>query len=511
MREIFPLIDRLVNIRQRAAMWRWPAMVIAASLLGACATTAPPGDPAVPVPAAFSTGPQGSSPEGDWWATFDDPVLSGLTDRALGSSPDTAAAAARVRQAREQLRIVQAGRGPQLKASGQASAARLSENALPSSLAGALSGGSGPSGGIGLPGETFNTYQAGFDAAWEIDLFGGQRSDERAATARADAATWSARDARVMLAAEVARTYEQYRALQRRLAIADETLALQRETLDFMQVRARHGLVVQSEVRGQERALDQSGVQRADLAAEAQVAVHALSTLLGEPPTALAEELASPPPPAPGLVDIPPGLPSQLLRRRPDIRVAERQLAAATSDIDVATADLYPRISLTGALQLASRPLTSLLETNSLQTNVAARISAPLLDRGRLRANVRLSQARTDELAAAYARTVLLALRDVEDGLTRLDADRRKLAQLQAAVAAARDEAEEASVRYRNGLDPAPVMLAARLTSQAARDAQAQGEAAAAQDMIALYKALGGGWDQARAPTDEDRSGGQLQ
>lgn len=494
---------------QRAAMGRWAAIVIAASWLGACATTAAPARPPVALPAAFSTGQQAPlGAEARWWAAFGDPVLSGLIDRALASSPDMAQAAARVRQAREELAVTRGGRGPQVNASGQASAARLSQNALPSALAGALSGGPGSSGGIGLPGETFTTYQAGFDAAWEVDLFGGQRSDEAAAGARADAALWSARDAEVVLAAEVARTYQQYRALQRRLAIADETLALQREALAFVQARARNGLVVQGEVRRQQRALDQAAVQRADLAAQAEAALHALSTLLGEPPTALAGALSTPPPSAPALASIPPGLPSELLQRRPDIRAAERRLAAATADIDVATADLYPKISLTGALQLASRSLSSLLEADSLQGNVAARISAPILNRGRLRANVRLRQARADELAAAYSKTVLGALRDVEDGLTRLEADRRKLAALEAAAAAARDEADEASVRYRNGLDPAPAMLAARLTQHAAEDAWAQGEAAAAQDMIALYKALGGGWDERRLLNDEEPAGG---
>lgn len=494
---------------QRAAMRRWPVILILASWLGACATTAPPSRPPVPLPGAFSKGVRApSDADQAWWDAFGDPVMSGLIARALSSSPDIAQAAARIRQAREQAAITLGGHGPQLNASGQASAARLSENALPSSLAGALSGSPGSSGGIGLPGETFTTFQTGFDAAWELDLFGGQGSEDAAALARAEAAMWSARDVEVMLAAEVARAYQQYRALQRRLALADETLGLQREALSFVQVQARNGLVVESEVRRQERALAQAAVNRADLAAQTEVALHALSVLLGETPTALADSLATPAPAGPGLIAIPPGLPSELLQRRPDIRAAERQLAAATADIDVATADLYPKISLTGALQLASRSLSSLLETDSLQGNVAARISAPLLNRGRLRANVRLRQARADELAAAYSKAVLGALRDVEDGLTRLDADRRKLAELEATVAAARDEAEEASVRRRNGLDPAPALLAARLTLQAAGDARLQAQAAAAQDMIALYKALGGGWDERRLSTDEEQASG---
>jgi NodT family efflux transporter outer membrane factor (OMF) lipoprotein len=490
-------------------MARGLSILIAASLLGACATPAPADRPAPQLPAAFSKGSSGPSNVSTcWWDAFGDPVLSRLIDRALAASPDMDQALARVRQAREQERITRGGHGPQVNASGQASAVRLSENALPASLAGALSGGSGSSGGIGLPGETFTTYQAGFDASWELDLFGGQGSADAAARARTAASVWSLRDAEVVLAAEVAQTYQQYRALQRRLALADEILATQREALDFIQVRARNGLVTVSDLRKQERSLEQAAAQREDLSAQAQVRLHALSTLLGAAPAALDAELASPPSRATVLMDVPPGLPSDLLQRRPDIRATERQLVAASSDIGVATAELYPKISLTGALQLASRSLSSLLEADSLQGNAGARISAPLLNRGRLRANVRLRQARADELYAGYAKTVLVALRDVEDGLSRLAADRRRLAQLDAVAVAARDEFDTAAVRYRNGLITAPEMLTAKLTWQAARDAQIQTQAAAAQDMVSLYKALGGGWDERRTPTDEDQPHG---
>jgi NodT family efflux transporter outer membrane factor (OMF) lipoprotein len=264
-----------------------------------------------------------------------------------------------------------------------------------------------------------------------------------------------------------------------------------------------------SDVRQQERAVEQAAAQRDDLAAQADARLHALSTLLGLAPNALAGELAAAPSAAPVLVDVPPGLPSDLLKRRPDIRAAERQIAAATSDVGAATADLYPKITLTGALQLASRSLSNLLEKDSLQDNASGRIALPLLNRGRLHATVRLRQAQVDEAAGAYRKTVFGALRDVEDGLTRLDADRHRLGQLQAATAAAQDEADGASVRYRNGLIAAGDMLMARQTWQTARDAQVQAEAAAAQDMVALYKALGGGWDERRTLTQEDKPSGQ--
>jgi NodT family efflux transporter outer membrane factor (OMF) lipoprotein len=475
-----------------------PASLAVLALLCGCAAHVPYAPPAVSTPATFSKGPTGAVSEADWWQAFDDPVLTTLVSRALASGLDMQQAAARIRQAREQERIVRGGHGPQVNASAQAADTRLSKNALPASLTNLFTGDTGQAasgGGLGLPGEAFSVFQLGFDASWELDLFGGQRRASEAAHARTQAAVWSARDVQVVLAAEVADTYQQYRALQRRLAIAEETLAAEREALAFAKVRFRNGLDMDGDVRRQEQQVEQAAAQREDLAAQADARLHALGFLLGLAPNALAAELSKPRAVAPVMVETPPGLPSELLKRRPDIRSAERQLAAATADVGVATADLFPKVTLTGALQLASRSLSSLLEADSRQDNVSSRISLPLLDRGRLHAAVRLRQAQADEAAAAYRKTVFGALRDAEDALTRLDADRRRLAQMRAAARAARDDADSAAVRYRNGLIAAPEMLGARLTSLAASDAQVQAEAAAAQDEVALYKALGGGWD----------------
>ena len=476
-----------------------PVSLALATLLASCAARAPYAAPAVAVPSAFSTGPAaGALHEADWWRTFNDPELTSLVTRALASNPDVQEAVSRVRQAREQQRIVSGGHGPQINASAQAADTRLSSNALPTSLTNLFTGNAGQAasgGGLGLPGEAFSVFQLGFDASWELDLFGGQRRANAAAQARTEAAVWSARDAQVVLAAEVADTYQQYRALQRRLAIADETLAAEREALTFAKVRFANGLDMDSNLRRQEREVEQAAAQREDLAAQADGRLHALGFLLGLAPNALAGELSRPRAVAPAMVETPPGLPSELLKRRPDIRSAERRLAAATADVGVATADLFPKVTLTGALQLASRSLSSLLEADSRQDNVSSRISLPLLDRGRLHVAVRLRQAQADEAATAYRKTVFGALRDVEDALTRLDADRRRLERMRAAALSAQDDSDSAAVRYRNGLTAAGDMLGARLTSLAARDAQVQAEAAAAQDEVSLYKALGGGWD----------------
>jgi NodT family efflux transporter outer membrane factor (OMF) lipoprotein len=361
---------------------------------------------------------------------------------------------------------------------------------------------------VGFPGETFSIYQLGFDASWEVDLFGGQRRANQAASARADAALWSARDAQVVLASEVANTYLQYRALQRRLSLSEQMLATQREAAEFLSVRAKHGLVPASDEHAQERVLLQSLAQQQDLAAQAQARAHALAVLLGRPPSTLATELSAAPSGAPVAVDVPPGLPSQLVERRPDLRAAERKLAAATADVGVATADLYPKFSLTGALQLASRSLSTLLEGDSLQDNINGRISLPLLDRARVHATVQLRRAQANEALQAYRGVILTALRDVEDALTRLQADRQRLVQLTGVARSAQEDADSAAVRYRHGLVAASDLLAAQQTSQQASDAQVQAEAAAAQDVVALYKALGGGWDSQRRTGKEEFSGG---
>jgi NodT family efflux transporter outer membrane factor (OMF) lipoprotein len=478
-------------------------------LLGACTVGPNYRPPAVAVPAAYGASPSTAARNADlgqWWTAFGDPALNGLIERAQSGNLDVRQAAARVEEARAQQRVVRARGGPSLNAGAQAGYTRLSKNALPAGLANL--GGGGSSAGaspIGLPGEDFATFQTGFDASWEIDLFGGQRRANEAAAARTDAAVWSQRDAEVTLAAEVARTYEQFRALQRRIALADQTLAAKREALSFIRVRTAHGLVNTVDERRQQQDIEQAAAQREDLLAQADADIHALGTLLGLAPTSVGVDLSGGAA-APPLIDVPAGLPSELLRRRPDIRAAERRLAAATADIGVATADLYPKLSLTGALQLVSRSLATLLESDSLFANGAGRLSLPLIGGGK-RQTVALRRTQANEALIAYEAAIIGALRDVEDALTRLQADRRKVTDLRASVAAAQDAADTARVRQRNGLTPMTEVLQANQTWLAGRDALAQAEAAAVQDEVALYKALGGGWDERRVNEEEPVSG----
>jgi len=479
-------------------------------LLGACTvgpSYVPPQNAAPPAYASAQSQAVAPADIARWWTAFGDPKLDSLVARALAGNLDIQQASARMRQARAQEIATRRSGDPQVNASAQGSYTRLSENSLPAGLASLGGGGSSGASGIGLPGESYPTFQIGFDASWEIDLFGGRRRANEAAGARTEAAIWSQRDAQVMLVAEVANAYQQYCALQRRIAIADETIASARELLGFVVARTGNGLVTTLDERRQQGDIEQLAAQRDGLAAEARRRVHTLSVLLGLAPAALADELAGPPPAA-ALIEVPAGLPSELLQRRPDIRAAERRLAAATADIGVAQADLYPKFSLTGALQLASRSLATLLQSDSILGNGAGRLSLPLLGQGAKRATVRVREAQAQEALLAYQASVLTALKDVEDALTRLDADQRRVTRLRAAVTAAADAADTVGVRYRNGLVAYLDVLEARRTLLAARDALSQAEAAAAQDVVALYKALGGGWDERRVTEDEPNGRG---
>lgn len=444
-----------------------------------------------------------------WWRQFQDPVLDRLIEQALADNLDLRRAAVRVREARAQRAVAYSASGPKLNAGAQAGYSRLSQNALPDALArlgSAGSGGQGGSGAIGLPGEDFASFQTGFDAAWELDLFGGQRRADQAADARLSAAGWNARDVQVTIAAEVAATYQDYRLLQRRLALTDQQIAARSEAQSLARVRADHGLTTAIDPRNADAAIAQLIAARAGMAAELDAGRHALATLLGLNPDALTDELADGAGESPRIVDVPAGLPSELLERRPDLRAAERQLAAATADIGVAQAELYPKFSLTGALNLASRGLSNMLSSNSIAANGAGRLSLPLIGRGGARATVALRRAQADEVLLTYQAQVLGALREVADGLTRLSAARARIAALNAAEAAAADNARTAEVQYRHGLIARARLIDAQLTLLNTQDTRLQAEGEAARDMIALYKALGGGWDDARV-TDEGGDG----
>lgn len=477
--------------------------IAAAGLLAGC-TVGPsyhPADPAAPSAFAGAQPAGGTTPVdlARPWAAFGDPVLTGLIERALADNPDIQIAASRVRQARLQEIVARAGGKPVLNGSANFNYLRFSKNAGFSSIARQFSGGGAggqqSSGGIALPGGGITTYALGFDASWELDLFGGNRRSVESAVARTQAAEWNGRDAATMIAAEVAQGYFALRLDQAQLAVIEGELVRQRRSLGIAQNQARVGLVPQADLTQQRAAITTTEARAEPIRADLDVRAHALALLLNRQPTALVAELSAAPPPLQPAPVVPAGLPADLLRRRPDVRAAERNLAAATADIGVAVADLYPKLSLTGMEQLISTALGSLFSKDSIQLTGVAGLQFPILDWGRRRSTVRLREEDRQQAYLDYQATVLQALSDVEDALARLDAERRRNATLIRAVNDANAAANARDAQYRTGFVAQNVALDAQTQVLSAREQLAGSDAQLRQQTVALMKALGGGWE----------------
>jgi NodT family efflux transporter outer membrane factor (OMF) lipoprotein len=449
--------------------------------------------PEVAVPKAYAAGPQGGPSDAElaaWWSAFGDAELDALVQRALAQNLDLASAAARIREARAQEIVAGAVGLPQVDAQGSVTHQRISENAIP------IPPGSSQQGGaFGLPGSEFTTWRAGFDASWEIDLFGKTRRSVEVAKARTEAAVWNRRDLQVTAAAEVANAYLTLRTLQARIANAQADLESEKRSEKLVAARVRGGLVTGQDLAQQSSATSVAAAVIPALQAEAEAQVHAIAVLTGQAPEALDAELAQPralpSPPA-----VPPGVPSELLRRRPDVRAAERQLAASTADIGVAVADLYPRISLTAAPALVSTALSSLLEWGSRSFSVGTAVDWPLFNGARARGTIAIANARQSETLVAYRKTVLTALQDVEDALSRIAGDHGKLADLRKAVAGAVRAEDIAGTRYRGGLVTYSDVLVARGRRLSLEEQMIDAQGALARDTASLFKALGGGWPE---------------
>jgi NodT family efflux transporter outer membrane factor (OMF) lipoprotein len=469
------------------------AAILASLLLGACTVGPDYAEPRLSVPAQYLEAPSGGTAQLDrWWQGFGDTQLTALVERSLAGNLDIEMATARIREARALERVSGAGTSPQVAAQGSVTRQRISENAIP--LPPGAGSGSG-AGIFGLPGEEFTTFRTGFDASWELDLFGRSRREREAAAARTGSAVWSRRDAEVTVAAEVADAYVRLRAYQARKANAQAELARLQRFEQLVDARTRGGLVTGQDLEQQKAERAAAAAEIPVLDAQARAEIHALGVLTGQSPNALAAELA----PAAGLPappTVPAGVPSDLLRRRPDVRAAERDLAAATAGIGVAVADLYPRFSLTAAPAMVSTALGSLLEWGSRSFSAGAALDWPIFDGGRRKANVEVQNARQEQAMIAYRRTVLSGLQDVEDSLSRLTGDRQKLAEIEQALSNATRAEEIARTRYRGGLVTLSDVLVAQARRLSLEEQVVETKAALARDTVALVKALGGGWTE---------------
>jgi NodT family efflux transporter outer membrane factor (OMF) lipoprotein len=442
--------------------------------------------------------PAGTADVAQWWRSFGDPELVRLIDQAMRDNPDVQTAASRVREARLDEIVAGADAWPTVQANAQVSRTHLSGNAISLGNLGTLTNGavssaaSSGTSSLGFPGSDFNTFQLGFDASWELDLFGKTRRSVEAARDTTGAEIWDRRDAQVSLAAEVANTWFALRTAQQRLNVAQAELNRQQALLGVTQTRQQTGFATGLDVAQQETQVTAAAAAVPPFRAQIEAQRHALAVLLGETPEALVlpavADTAAPPP------EIPPGLPSDLLRRRPDIRSAERQLAAATANIGVAVADYYPQLTLTASPSLVSTALSNLLTWGSRNLSLSAGLIWPLFNAGRTKANVGIANEHQQQALLAYRKTVLTALKDVEDALSQYQADQVRLAALDRSLSAARSSADLARGQYRAGLIPFSTVLTTESSLYTAQDQTVQGTAALNQDLVALYKALGGGW-----------------
>jgi len=484
---------------------------LAALLLSACTEVGPDyHQPDVATPPSFAeeNGPLSVADAGAadltrWWSALHDAELDSLISRALAANLDLQAAASRVREARDQIVVADAALEPNVSATADTAQLHSGRNFL--SL---LSGSSAAAPGTAKPsgGTSTSLYALGFDATWEIDVFGGAHRGIEAAEAGAEAARWEMRDGEVMLTAEIATDYIDLRAAQARLAILQGELKSQNATLNLISARAKGGFVTQLDVNQQSALSATTEAQIPTLEADARTMEHAIAVLLAVDPNALVAELdkIAPMPEIPA--SLPVGLPSELLRRRPDIREAERKLAQATANEGVAVSKLYPTFNLIGALNMASNSLGSLFNTASLNEIGVGMISWPIFHGGEAHANIRASREVEQQDYFAYQKVVLAAVQNSEDALVRYAAEQRRTLALGRALARDQSSITIATQQYQAGLTNYVNVLTAESNELQVNDQLAQSKQALATDLASLYKALGGGWhdddDPGRTPQD---------
>jgi NodT family efflux transporter outer membrane factor (OMF) lipoprotein len=415
--------------------------------------------------------------EAEWWRALGDPVLDELMSRARETNHDLRIAEANLRAARALLRIERRDRLPSATTRASVERATTSAATRPPSID-----------------STQTLYSARLDATWEIDLFGRVRRSVEAVLAEYGAAEADLRGARVAVAGEVARAYVELTGARRRLEVARANAANQQESLALVRALLDAGRGTELDLERARAQLETTLARLQPLETTEARAIHRLAVLVGEAPSGLDEVLrdAGSIPPAPERVVI--GDPASLLRRRPDIAAAERRLAAATARIGVATADLFPRVSLTGSFGSLATSLDELGESAYRTNSFGPFLRWGVFDLGRVRSRLRAAEAGADAALARYEKVVLTALEETENALVLLDRARRRQVHLVLAEQAAARAAELARRRYRAGLDSFLAVLDAEARLLAAQDARAVGAIETSDAYVGLYVALGGGW-----------------
>jgi NodT family efflux transporter outer membrane factor (OMF) lipoprotein len=456
--------------------------MVASLILSGCVTVGP--DYVLPetrVPEKWHNelkGGAGEAPDpqrlAKWWTTLNDPVLSGLIERAVVNNPDIRKVRAKIREQRARRNISIAGLFPAIDASGSFTRKKGSEE----------------TGG----GKETDFYSAGLDAGWELDLFGGPRRLVEASTADLQASKEDLRDVQVSLLAEVALNYADVRSFQSRIEVAERNLNIQDETYQLAQLRYEAGLANEFAVHQAKYNLENTRSNIPTLRTALEEAMNRLALLMGDNPGAIHAELKEQKPVPVSRPDLAVGIPADVLRQRPDIRRAERQLAAQTARIGVAAAEMYPKINLTGSIGFESLTLDNLISAGSRAYSFGPRITWPIFNAGSIRSNIEVQSALQEQYLIQYEITILNALEEVENALVAYMEEQNRLQSLSDAKRAASQASAFAQDLYKAGLTDFTSVLDAQRSLLSFEDQLIQSEGRIISNLVRLYKALGGGW-----------------
>jgi NodT family efflux transporter outer membrane factor (OMF) lipoprotein len=445
--------------------------------LTACITVGPDyRPPAADIPEKWQTGlSEKLSPGTDpatlvsWWNSFDDPVLGDLIKRAVANNLSLKEAFTRLNEARLRRGITRADQYPTVSSSASASRSHSSKGSN-------------------------EMYQAGIDSSWEIDLFGGIRRSIEASDADLESANASLNDVLVSLTAEVATNYVNLRLYQAEMDVTISNLKAQEETYEIVSWRFRAGLVTELDLKKSEYTLEQTRSQIPALQSRIDQAQNRIAVLLGVNPGMMKEELSKVKP-VPVLKEaIKTGIPADLLRQRPDLKKAERDLAAQTARIGAAVSDLYPKITLSGSIKVNSSSIGSLIDSGSLTSSIGPSISWPVFRAGAIKKNIEIQSTMAERSLIQYKSLVLSAVEEVENALASCMYEKMKEASLKKALDAATMAFDLSKMQYSSGLVDFQVLLEAQRTLLSLQDQVTQNEGQIILNFITLYKTLGGGW-----------------
>ena len=437
--------------------------------------------------------PSGETAEGNrlagealaaWWTTLDDPVLTSLVERALANNKDLKIALTRIRQSRASLGIAEKQRDPSVTGSAQY---RRTQSGTPTR--------DDDDPFLFTSGSDF--YDIGFDAAWEADLFGKKYRNIEAAVADLQSSEEGFRGVMVSLVSETASSYVRLRTFQQQLEIVNRNLALQEKVLEVLEAQAAAGLISSLQVQQSRYNIENTRSRLPGYRISIEESLNTLAILLGEMPGSLHQELQSPAPVPVPSVEIAIGIPADILRRRPDIRMAERGLAAQTARIGAATAELYPSFRLSGSLGMTANSLNGFFSDDSPGISIIPFISIPLFNRDKIRDQIEVQNAIQERYFIEYETSVLDAIKEVRDAVLAYGEEQKRYMTLEKGAVEARTALDIADEQFRSGLVTFINVLDAQRALLSFEETQVSSRGAITQDLIRLYKALGGGWDPA--------------